>query len=62
MAENCMTASPQPIQPARHREVYEFEYQGATIQLPAAEVDRNHGHIRYRGVDFEIRWREVANA
>jgi len=56
-----MNATPKPVRPIRRFEVYAVE--GETIELPAAEVDRNGGSAVVAGREVLIQWRcEAANA
>jgi hypothetical protein len=53
-----MNAAPKPVRPARMVETYALELgDGSTIELPAAEVDRNGGRARYGNLDLIIQWR-----
>jgi len=58
---DSMNATPKPVRPIRRFEVYAVE--GETIELPAAEVDRNGGSAVVAGREVLIQWRcEAANA
>jgi hypothetical protein len=59
-----MNAAPKPVRPARKFETYVIDLPdgSTTIELPAAEVDRNGGHARVGNIDLVIQWRGATNA
>jgi hypothetical protein len=58
-----VNGAPKPIRPARLVETYAIELRdGSTIELPAAEVDRNGGRARHGDVELIIQWHEAVHA